>query len=47
MHYHLGRYYKTAQHCSLAEREFREVVRLNPASVKGYVNLGLAREAQT
>ena len=47
MHYHLGRYYYTAQHFSLAEREFREVVRLNPASVKGYDNLGLAREAQT
>jgi tetratricopeptide (TPR) repeat protein len=47
MHYHLGRYYYTAQHFSLAEGEFLEVVRLNPASVKGYDNLGLALEAET
>jgi len=45
MHYHLGRYYYTAQLFSLAEREFREVVRLQPLSVKGFDNLGLTLQA--
>jgi tetratricopeptide (TPR) repeat protein len=47
MHYHLGRYYYTAQHFAMAEREFREVVRLQPEAVKGYDNLALALEAQS
>jgi tetratricopeptide (TPR) repeat protein len=46
MRYHLGRYYYTAQQFASAEREFREVVRLQPDGVKGFDNLGLALEAQ-
>jgi Flp pilus assembly protein TadD len=46
LHYHLGRCYYSGQHFALAEREFREVVRLQPETVKAYDNLGLALEAQ-
>ncbi len=46
MHYHLGRYFYTAQRFALAERAFRSTVALDPASSKGYDNLGLALEAQ-
>jgi tetratricopeptide (TPR) repeat protein len=47
MHYHLGRYYYSAQRFAQAEQAFRAGLKLNPDSVKGYDNLALALEAQT
>ncbi len=47
MHYHLGRYYYSAQRFAQAEQAFRVGLKLNPDSVKGYDNLALALEAQT
>jgi protein O-GlcNAc transferase len=47
MHYHLGRYYYSAQRFPQAEQAFRAALKLNPDSVKTYDNLALALEAQT
>jgi tetratricopeptide (TPR) repeat protein len=47
MHYHLGRYYYSAQRFPQAEQAFRAALKLNADSVKTYDNLGLALEAQT
>jgi tetratricopeptide (TPR) repeat protein len=46
MHYHLGRYYYSAQRFAQAEQAFRASLKLNPDYVKGYDNLALALEAQ-
>ncbi len=46
MQYHLGRYYYSAQRFAQAEQAFRAALKLDPESVRGYDNLGLALEAQ-
>src|SRR5262245_21394280 len=46
MHYHLGRYYYSAQRFAQAEQAFRKTLKLDPESVKAYDNLALALEAQ-
>jgi len=46
MHYHLGRYYYSAQRFAQAEQAFRTALKLNPDSVKAVDNLALALEAQ-
>ncbi len=46
MHYHLGRYYYSAQRFAQAEQAYRAALKLDPESVKTYDNLALALEAQ-
>jgi len=46
MHYHLGRYYYSAQRFAQAEQAFRAALKLSPDSVRAYDNLALALEAQ-
>jgi tetratricopeptide (TPR) repeat protein len=44
IHYFLGRFYYTRGICPLARQEFELAIRLDPANIRAYDNLGLAME---